>query len=53
MGILLALLAGMFIPLTNLTVRKSIDVGGSAKGYFVFQMASSFFFAVFIGPVCT
>lgn len=53
MGILLALLSGMFIPLTNLTVRKSIDVGGSAKGYFVFQMASSFLFAVLIGPVRT
>lgn len=53
MGILFALIAGMFIPLTNLTVRKSIDIGGSAKGYFVFQMISSFLFAVLIGPVWT
>lgn len=53
MGILLALIAGMFLPLTNLTVRKSVDVGGSAKGYFVFQMLSSFLFAVLIGPVRT
>lgn len=53
MGILLALIAGMFIPLTNLTVRKSIDIGGSAKGYFVFQMISSFLFALLIGPVRT
>jgi drug/metabolite transporter (DMT)-like permease len=51
MGVLLALVAGAFTPLTNLTVRKSIDVGGSAKAYFVFQMASSFLFAVLLGPV--
>lgn len=51
MGILLALVAGMFIPLTNLTVRKGIDVGGNAKAYFVFQMAISFLLAILIGPV--
>lgn len=50
MGILLALLAGMFLPLTNLTVRKSIDVGGSAKAYFVFQMGTSLLFALLLGP---
>lgn len=53
MGILLALIAGIFMPLTNLTVRKSVDVGGSAKGYFVFQMLSSFLFALLIGPIRT
>ncbi len=53
MGIILAIIAGMFMPLTNLSVRKSVDVGGSAKGYFVFQMASSFLFAVLIGPLRT
>jgi hypothetical protein len=51
MGALLALIAGMFIPITNLTVRKSVDLGGSAKGYFVFQMAASFLFALFLGPL--
>lgn len=51
MGILLAVLAGMFIPLTNLTVKKSIDVAGTAKAYFVFQMASSLLLAVLWGPV--
>jgi multidrug transporter EmrE-like cation transporter len=53
MGILLALLAGVFMPLTNLTVRKSVDVGGNTKAYFVFQLLSSFLFAVLIGPVRT
>lgn len=51
MGIFFALLAGLFMPLTNLTVRKSVDVGGTSKGYFVFQMLSSFLFAVLIGPI--
>jgi len=53
MGILLAFIAGMFIPLTNLTIRKSIDIGGSAKGYFVFQMLSSFLLALIMGPIRT
>jgi hypothetical protein len=51
MGVLLALIAGMFLSLTNLTTRKGVDVGGSAKGYFVFQMASAFLFAILLGPV--
>src|SRR5437879_2854701 len=51
MGIFLALIAGMFLPLTNLTIRKSIDVGGNAKAYFVFQMLASFLFALLLGPV--
>ncbi|EKE08066.1 MAG: hypothetical protein ACD_17C00365G0003, partial [uncultured bacterium] len=53
MGIFFALLAGLFMPLTNLTVRKSIDIGGTSKGYFVFQALSSFLFALLIGPVWT
>lgn len=53
MGILLALIAGMFVPLTNLTVRKGIDIGGSAKAYFVFQMVTSFLFAILLGPIRT
>ena len=51
MGILLVLIAGLFIPLTNLCVRKSVDVGGSAKAFFVVQMASSFIFSIVLGPV--
>lgn len=53
MGILFALIAGIFMPLTNLTVRKSLDVGGNTKGYFVFQMLSSLFFALLFGPLRT
>lgn len=53
MGILFALIAGIFMPLTNLTVRKSLDVGGNTKGYFVFQMLSSLLFSILFGPVRT
>lgn len=51
MGILLALIAGLFIPLTNLTVRKGVDAGGDAKAYFVFQMLTSFVLAMLLGPI--
>lgn len=53
MGILFALIAGIFMPLTNLTVRKSLDVGGNTKGYFVFQMLSTLICAYLFGPVRT
>ena len=51
MGILLALIAGMFVPITNLTVRRGVDFGGSAKAYFVFQMLTSFLIALVMGPL--
>ncbi|MBX7067097.1 MAG: hypothetical protein K1X28_07690 [Parachlamydiales bacterium] len=53
MGILYALIAGIFLPLTNLTTRKSLDVGGNTKGYFVFQMLSTLICAYLFGPVRT
>lgn len=53
MGILLALVAGMFVPITNFCVKKSVDITGSAKGFFVLQMAASCFFAILLGPVRT
>src|SRR5579872_4685283 len=51
MGILYALIAASFVPLTNLFMRKSVDVGGSTKAFFVFQMAASFFLSVCIDPL--
>src|SRR5262245_25479010 len=51
MGILLAFIAGLFVPITNLTNKKSIDASGNSKGYFVFQMATSFLIAFLLGPV--
>jgi multidrug transporter EmrE-like cation transporter len=46
-------MAGIFMPLTNLTIRKSVDFGGNTKGYFVFQLSSALFFSLLIGPIRT
>jgi multidrug transporter EmrE-like cation transporter len=51
MGILLAFIAGLFVPLTNLCVRKSVDVSGNAKAFFVFQMLSSLLLTTCLGPL--
>ena len=51
MGIFLALIAGLFIPLTNLCIRKGMDIGGNAKAFFVFQMIASTLAALFLGPL--
>lgn len=51
MGIFYVLVAACFVPLTNLFMRKSFDVGGSTKAFFVFQMAASFILAVMIHPL--
>ncbi len=51
MGILYAVISALFIPLTNLFMRKSVDVGGSTKAFFVFQMATSFFLSMLIHPL--
>lgn len=53
MSLIFALLAGILLPFTNWTVRKSLDVGGNTKGYFIFQMLSSLFLAYLFGPVRT
>lgn len=53
MALIFALLAGMLMPFTNWTVRKSLDVGGNTKGYFVFQMLSTFLCSYLFGPVRT
>lgn len=53
MGLLYALIAGIIVPLTNFSVRKSLDVGGNTKGYFVFQMLSSLICAYLFGSVRT
>lgn len=53
MGIVFALIAGLFMPLTNFTVRKSLDVGGNTRGYFVFQMFSTLICAYLFGPFRT
>ena len=53
MAILFMILAGGFISLSNFFMRKSIDHGGTTKGFLVFQMALAFVVAFFLNPVKT
>ncbi len=51
MALFLVLSAGAFVALSNLFMRKSIDSGGTTKGFLFFQMLASFAIAVFLEPV--
>jgi uncharacterized membrane protein len=51
MGLIYALLAATLISSANLFMRKSVDAGGSAKGYLFIQMAFGFLLSLYIGPV--
>lgn len=51
MGMVLAFVAGLFIPLSNLCVKKGVDERGNAKVFFLFQMIFSCLFATFFGPI--
>lgn len=53
MSILLSFMAALSIAFANLFIRKSIDAGGSAKAFLVFQMGSAFFLAILMSPVRT
>ena len=53
MAVLLMLFAGGFISLSNLFMRKSIDHGGTTKGFLIFQMAMAFVVAFLLNPVRT
>ncbi len=53
MGLFSALLAALFIALSNLFMRRSIDSGGTTKGFLVIQMFVAFLVAVILGPVKT
>ena len=51
MGLLSASLAALFIALSNLFMRRSIDAGGTTKGFLVIQMFIAFLVALLLGPV--
>lgn len=51
MAIFFVLLSGAFVALSNLMMRKSMDSGGTTKGYLVFMMLAAFFSAVLLEPV--
>jgi len=53
MAILLVFIAASFVALSNLFMRKSVDAGGTTKGFLVFQMTIAFFIAILINPVRT
>lgn len=51
MALFFAILAGIFIALSNLCMRKSMDGGGTTKGFLVFQMGMGFLVNFLLGPV--
>jgi len=51
MAIFFVLISGAFVALSNLMMRKSIDGGGTTKGYLVFMMLTAFGSAVLLEPV--
>jgi drug/metabolite transporter (DMT)-like permease len=53
MAILLMLLAGIFVSCSNLFMRKSIDGGGTTKGFLVFQMTTALGVALLLYPIRT
>lgn len=53
MAIALMFIAAVFVSISNFFMRKSIDSGGTTKGFLVFQMAMAFLVALFLNPVRT
>ncbi|MCH9633771.1 MAG: hypothetical protein S4CHLAM7_05040 [Chlamydiae bacterium] len=53
MAIILAFSAAFLCAINNLFLRKSIDAGGSSKGFLVTAMSFAFAVAVYLGPVRT
>lgn len=53
MGIQLMVIAALFVALSNLCMRKSIDVGGSSKAFLMIQLSIVFLVAILLNPVRT
>lgn len=53
MAILLMIFAASCVALSNLFMRKSIDEGGTTKGFLVFQMSMAFVVSLLLNPVRT
>lgn len=53
MGIFFAVLAALLASLSNFSLRRSIDAGGSSKAYLVVQLTFSFVVMIFLNPVRT
>jgi len=53
MGILYAFFAAVLAATSNLLLRRSIDKGGSSRGYLVVQLSFSFLFMILLNPIRT
>ena len=53
MAIFFVVLAGVFVAFSNLCMRKSVDCGGTTKGFLVFQMAMGFLVNFLLDPMRT
>jgi hypothetical protein len=51
MGLFFALLAALFASTSNFFMRRSIDAGGTTKGFVLIQMSIAGLVAVLLGPV--
>lgn len=50
-GLQLMVLAGALVAFSNFFMRKSIDAGGSSKGFLLIQLTFTFFVAILLNPV--
>ena len=53
MGLLFAFFAALLAAVSNLLMRRSIDKGGSSRGYLVVQLSFSFLVMILLNPVRT
>ncbi len=53
MGVILMLIAALFVALQNLFFRRSMDGGGTAKAYLMVQLFLTFLVAILLSPVRT
>ncbi|MFI0478588.1 MAG: hypothetical protein ACH349_05650 [Candidatus Rhabdochlamydia sp.] len=51
MGIQLILLASFFVAISNFFMRRSIDSGGSIKGYLMIMLSVISLIAIFLNPI--
>lgn len=51
MGLQLMIIAALFVAGNNLCFRRSLDKGGSAKGFLMVQLLLTFLVAILINPV--
>ncbi|MBS0621006.1 MAG: hypothetical protein JSS61_06070 [Verrucomicrobia bacterium] len=53
MGIFLMVIASLFVAISNLCMRRSVDAGGSSKSFLMIQLSLVFLVAVLLNPVRT